>query len=446
MITCPYCDNLVANGETHCAICGKELNVDPTPPRPFFRPTSSRQGATRLNFEMTSTPERNYGINYAKALKVISIIISVLVALCGIGIGIYMLTLTDNPEMVWTAVAIMAAGALLSVILLFVFMVGVKTFENLLYCAYNTEKAYMISENQSRMMVQAVSDLKSQTESLTQAVPVLQSILADQKDRGRFIEQQSTLMQQLIARQDDGNLSIQQATAAVKALAADREANGDKIVIPENEKHTELLAAIAEKLDRLAETPSREEAPVQYDFSPILEKLDMLNETLAGINEPVLAQIDEVKATVIDCSGDVMTAVEQASQEAEAVETAEELDNSDEKTYDVDDIVSDDDSDDDDDSCEIAQPTEEDTEVPDDIMQEAQDAPVDDTQEEEETPVPVDEQDEIVSVTQDVISSVPDTPSDAPEIPSEEIKVAEKLFIGLEDVVGAGHDIDQFFN
>lgn len=296
MMTCPHCNNLVANGESICAVCGRSVEMPPV--RPQQRPPMNIRSGARLNFEMTSTPERNYGNKLATTMKVISIIVSVLVGLGGVAAGIYLCVLTD----IELGLPLIIGGLLAGLIVCFLLMIGVTKFRNIMYTAYNTEKDYMIAENQSRMMMQTISDLQVQSDALMQMVPALQNLLSEQRAQSKYIEQQSSLMQQFIARQDDGNISLQQATAAVKSLIVIKE-NGEP-AMAQADASQQLLGEISQKLDKLIEAQSASEPAKAIDEEALMAKLDEIksawNEAAENITDTINVQADNITSGLTD--------------------------------------------------------------------------------------------------------------------------------------------------
>lgn len=330
MMTCPNCNNLVANGESICAVCGHPVEAPAA--RPQQRPPMNIRSGARLNFEMTSTPERNYGNRLATAMKVISIIVSVLVGLSGVAAGIYLCVLSEFAA----GIPLIIAGVLAALIVCFLLMIGVTKFRNIMYTAYNTEKSYMIAENQSRMIMQTISDLQTQSDALAQMVPALQNLLSEQRSQSKYIEQQSSLMQQFIARQDDGNISLQQATAAVKSLIVIKE-NGEA-AMAQSDIPQQLLGEISQKLDKLIEAQSALEPVKAIDEEALIAKLDEIKaawtDAADSIVETVNVQADNVMTGVTDTiCVHIDAAVEEWSASAEEFiggQNEEEIDLTDE--------------------------------------------------------------------------------------------------------------------
>lgn len=441
MMTCPNCNNLVANGESICAVCGRSVEMPPV--RPQQRPPMNIRSGARLNFEMTSTPERNYGNKLATTMKVISIIVSVLVGLGGVAAGIYLCVLSD----IEIGLPLIIGGLLAGLIVCFLLMIGVTKFRNIMYTAYNTEKGYMIAENQSRMMMQSISDLQMQSDALAQMVPALQNLLNEQRAQSKYIEQQSSLMQQFIARQDDGNISLQQATAAVKSLIVIKE-NGEP-AMAQADASQQLLTEISQKLDKLIEAQSVSEPVKPIDEEALIAKLDEVKaawtDAVDSIIETVNVQADNVLTGVTDT---VCEHIDAAAEER-SVPAEEPVDDMVEEDVDLIDEAEEADSDSDDNTVEDEGVEDDDSAEPEIEQEEFLDAASELTAEAEPAEEIQDDADEAGFFVGDVQADVSaedfsqeteeqsDYEEEEPELIPEQVSDDHQMYM-IEDDIAAG--------
>lgn len=203
MTTCPCCGNLVASGEKRCAVCGTEMTRIRIPSD--MTETKSPRKKARVGFEPAGVSERSYGKGYAKALRVIAIILAAAVCLVSAAFGVYTIVTSTDQKGVWTGTAMIAAGAAACVAMLFLLMVFVKMFENIMYSASSAERAAVASENQEQAIMQLISDIQTQSEQIASITPMLNMMYTEQKDKGRFEEQQATYLKKLASRENSGS-------------------------------------------------------------------------------------------------------------------------------------------------------------------------------------------------------------------------------------------------